>query len=213
MSDATLHPANSSENSSADGGRLASRIERLLTSIAALISLYFPFSFFPVRNHGFRYRPSQYSSLPLCNLSRSISTTTGTSALGTGNPRTCYALCSIVLMTWGGATSRRTFPQCEKSNARAFSLLYNISSNTALSWGVSSFPMISFAARSLVSLDPFCMFENLGISQSEYTPFSSHTTSVSFDFATQSRTPPGLLPSDTPRSTGCTLSAFFLYAV
>src|SRR5438270_2027128 len=152
MSEAILQPANSSENSAADGGRLASRIECLLTSIAALISLYFPFSFFLVRNHGFLYGPSQYSSLPLCNLSRSISTTTGTRALGTGNPGTCHALCSTVLMTCGGATSGRTFPQCEKSNARAFSLLYNISRNTALSWGVSSFPIISFAARSTVSL-------------------------------------------------------------
>src|SRR5204863_4023437 len=113
MSDNTTQPANSSAKSSGDGGKLASRIVRLFTSIAAFMSLYFPFSFFFVRNHGFRYGPLQYSSTPFFILSCSILIAIGSSALGTGKPGTCHASCSMVLITWGGATSGQIFPQCE----------------------------------------------------------------------------------------------------
>ena len=116
-------------------------------------------------------------------------------------------------MTWGSTTSEQIFLQYKKSNTNTFFLLYNISRNTALSCKISSFPTISLVVYSSVSLDPFTISENFGISYLEYLPFLLSTMSVSFDFSTQSNILPGLLLSDTPRSTGCTLSAFFFCIV
>src|SRR5580700_8817686 len=154
-----------------------------------------------------------YSSTPRAIRAFSISIAVGSNAFGIGKLGHCHALCSTVLITCGGATSRRTMPQWEKSNARAFSLLYSISTNNSLSSLVSPVPTFSLEILSSVSLDPRSISENLGISHFEYLPVGSLYTSDLFEISTQFITPPGLSPSDFPQSTGLTLSAFLLYIV
>ena len=117
------YPANSSLKSSADGGKLPSRIMTTLIRWAARISRYYCSS---RPKSWVADGPQPLSTVPSFTLSSRICLTSLLSPFGNQEFPACHALCSIVGIRWGSSTSSLTIPFSSNSGAVTAARLYKI---------------------------------------------------------------------------------------